>query len=230
MRHRRGWSTACGRSRSRCCAWARASWPAQPSAQPPKSTVASSSAELGPCVRVSEIIAGHLQRQIWLLACLLQTSHLASRMDKNVAGVWCACLHGRLCKHKGALAATANALLLHKCLQQRLWDTTALEVRQLPRIGKLLGERLAAAGLGKLRALAAADPRRIEAVTQRHYPFGAPVAHSCLSEAAPVHLSSVSSTSWLQVLACWTAKERDTCLRRPCNFAAVHLSTVHGNN
>jgi ATP-dependent DNA helicase HFM1/MER3 len=79
----------------------------------------------------------------------------------------------RLCEHKGALAATANALLLGKCLRQRLWDSSGLEVRQLPGIGKLLGERLAAAGLGKLRALAAAEPRRIEAVTQRHFPFGA---------------------------------------------------------
>jgi len=43
----------------------------------------------------------------------------------------------------------------------------------VPGIGKLLSERLHAAGLGSLRQLAAADPRRIEAVTQRHYPFGA---------------------------------------------------------
>lgn len=42
----------------------------------------------------------------------------------------------------------------------------------MPGIGKLLSERLHAAGLSTLRELAAADPRRIEAVTQRHYPFG----------------------------------------------------------
>lgn len=89
----------------------------------------------------------------------------------------------RLCQHRGALAATANALLLHKCLRQRLWDTTALEVRQLPGIGKLLGERLAAAGLGRLRALAAAEPRCIEAVTLRHYPFGAPAPIPACHEA-----------------------------------------------
>ncbi len=71
------------------------------------------------------------------------------------------------------LAATANALLLHKCLKQRIWDNCSLECRQLPGIGRLLSERLAAAGIGRLRALEAADPRLIESVTQRHYPFGA---------------------------------------------------------
>ena len=44
---------------------------------------------------------------------------------------------------------------------------------QLPGIGKLLSTRLHAAGLGTLRQLAAADPRRIEATTQRNFPFGA---------------------------------------------------------
>ena len=42
----------------------------------------------------------------------------------------------------------------------------------MPGIGKLLSERLHAAGMSSLRQLAAADPRRIEATTQRHYPFG----------------------------------------------------------
>lgn len=78
----------------------------------------------------------------------------------------------RLCQEKGTLAAAANALLLHKCLKQRMWDSSGVEVRQLPGIGRLLGDRLAGAGLGKLRQLEAADPRRIEAITQRHFPFG----------------------------------------------------------
>ena len=39
--------------------------------------------------------------------------------------------------------------------------------------GKQLAERLAAAGVGGLRDLDALDPRRIEAITQRNYPFGA---------------------------------------------------------
>lgn len=71
-----------------------------------------------------------------------------------------------------ALAATANALLLHKCIKQRMWDNSNQECRQLPGIGRLLSDRLTAAGLGKLRDLETADARVIESVTQRHYPFG----------------------------------------------------------
>jgi len=46
------------------------------------------------------------------------------------------------------------------------------QVKQLPGIGKLLGQRLKAAGAGTLRQLAELDPRRIETITQRNYPFG----------------------------------------------------------
>ena len=94
----------------------------------------------------------------------------------------------RLCQDKGALAATANALLLHKCLKQRMWDSTGVEVRQLPGIGRLLGDRLAGAGLGKLRQLAAADPRRIEAITQRNFPFGVLPLSERLSQLTSVFL------------------------------------------
>ncbi|EFJ42750.1 hypothetical protein VOLCADRAFT_97115 [Volvox carteri f. nagariensis] len=71
-----------------------------------------------------------------------------------------------------SLAATANSLCLSKSLRQRMWDDSQQTVRQLPDIGRLLAQRLASAGLGGLRQLAEADPRRIEAVTQKAYPFG----------------------------------------------------------
>jgi ATP-dependent DNA helicase HFM1/MER3 len=48
-----------------------------------------------------------------------------------------------------------------------------VQCRQLPNVGRQLAERLATAGMGSLKQLAKADPRRIEAVTQRNYPFGA---------------------------------------------------------
>ena len=70
------------------------------------------------------------------------------------------------------LAATANALLLQKCLKQKMWDSSCAECMQLQGVGKQSSKLLVAAKLGKLRQLAAADPRKIEAVTQRHYPFG----------------------------------------------------------
>ncbi|GMH32639.1 hypothetical protein BSKO_00473 [Bryopsis sp. KO-2023] len=74
--------------------------------------------------------------------------------------------------HQQHLAATANSLLLRKCMKLRIWDGSLRQARQLPNIGKLLSERLVAAGLGTLHALAAADPRRIETVTMKNYPFG----------------------------------------------------------
>jgi hypothetical protein len=63
----------------------------------------------------------------------------------------------------------------------------------VPGIGKLLSERLHAAGLASLRQLAAADPRRIEAVTQRHYPFGAP-----LTAAVPTRNMPACRRVWWQ--------------------------------
>lgn len=53
-----------------------------------------------------------------------------------------------------------------------MWDDSRRVARQLPGIGSLLADRLAAAGIDHLGKLQDADPRRIETLTQRHYPFG----------------------------------------------------------
>ena len=74
--------------------------------------------------------------------------------------------------HVGQLAATANSMLLYKSLRNRMWDDSRQVARQLPGIGSLLADRLVAAGIDHLHKLQAIDPRRIETVTQRHYPFG----------------------------------------------------------
>lgn len=55
--------------------------------------------------------------------------------------------------HKEQLAATANALQLVKALKYRMWDTSTQQVRQLPNVGRLMAQRLAAEGLGTLVAL-----------------------------------------------------------------------------
>ncbi len=81
-------------------------------------------------------------------------------------------MSSRVYAHVGALAATGNALTLEKALRQRMWPGSREECRQLPNIGKLLGSRLAANGMGSLLALQDTDPRKVEAVTQRNYPFG----------------------------------------------------------
>ena len=43
---------------------------------------------------------------------------------------------------------------------------------QVPKVGKQLGERLAAAGITSLQGLQQAGARQIESITQRNYPFG----------------------------------------------------------
>ncbi|KAG2449576.1 hypothetical protein HYH02_005109 [Chlamydomonas schloesseri] len=74
--------------------------------------------------------------------------------------------------HRQSLAATANALCLAKSLKQRMWDDSKQVARQLPDIGRLLAHRLADSGVVCLRQLAGVDPRRIESITQKAYPFG----------------------------------------------------------
>ncbi|GBF89417.1 ATP-dependent DNA helicase-like protein [Raphidocelis subcapitata] len=71
------------------------------------------------------------------------------------------------------LAAAGNAALLGRALRQRLWEDSPQQVRQLPNVGRLTGQRLQAAGMGTLQALIGADPRRVELAAQRAYPFGA---------------------------------------------------------
>ena len=74
--------------------------------------------------------------------------------------------------HSGKLAATANSLMLHKSLQRRMWHDSARQSQQISKVGRQVADRLNTGGLQSLTALHAADPRRIEAVSQRNYPFG----------------------------------------------------------
>lgn len=80
--------------------------------------------------------------------------------------------------HQRHLAATANALTLSRSLRHRLWDNTSLPTRQLPNVGQVTAGRLRAAGIACLRDLAARDPRWVEQVTSRHYPFGTQLQHA----------------------------------------------------
>lgn len=53
--------------------------------------------------------------------------------------------------HKGSFASTCNALQLSKGLRQRMWPDSQQQCRQLPNVGRLIAQRLAAAGVGGLR-------------------------------------------------------------------------------
>ena len=86
------------------------------------------------------------------------------------------------------LAATANAHRLSRSLRAGCWDGTGAEVRQLPGVGRTLGLRLAAAGLGTMCALLGADGRDVERATGRPFPFG----HQLVAEAAAMAPSGVS--------------------------------------
>lgn len=70
--------------------------------------------------------------------------------------------------YKGAL----NSMLLAKSLYQKLWDDSPYLLKQLPGIGMVTAKALHSMGVRSFDTLAEADPRRIEIVTGRKYPFG----------------------------------------------------------
>ncbi|KAK7825009.1 dexh-box atp-dependent rna helicase dexh17 [Quercus suber] len=70
--------------------------------------------------------------------------------------------------YKGAL----NSILLAKSLYQKLWDDSSYLLKQLPGIGMVTAKALHSMGINSFETLAEADPRRIEIVTGRKYPFG----------------------------------------------------------
>ena len=71
-----------------------------------------------------------------------------------------------------SLAAMANGIKLRKSIKARVWDGCNSECKQLPSITKQLSERLADHGCGILNQLVLQDPRKIETMTKRSYPFG----------------------------------------------------------
>lgn len=74
-----------------------------------------------------------------------------------------------------------------------MWDDSRHVTRQILGIGNLLAERLAAAGIDHLCKLQDADPRRIETVTQRQYPFG---EHATALLAGALSLCQCFSLLW----------------------------------
>ncbi|KAL9148882.1 hypothetical protein ABFS82_12G072800 [Erythranthe guttata] len=79
--------------------------------------------------------------------------------------------------YKGAL----NATLLANCLHQKLWDNSPYLLKQLPGIGMVTAKALHSMGVTSFETLSEADPRKIELVTGRKYPFGNHIKESLLS-------------------------------------------------
>ena len=77
--------------------------------------------------------------------------------------------------HMQRAAEAFNALLLQKSLKQRLWTGSRLEARQISGIGPVIAERLAGCGINTLRQVVETDPRRLETLAQKAYPWGSGV-------------------------------------------------------
>uniref|UniRef100_A0A2N9FIT4 DNA 3'-5' helicase n=1 Tax=Fagus sylvatica TaxID=28930 RepID=A0A2N9FIT4_FAGSY len=79
--------------------------------------------------------------------------------------------------YRGAL----NSTLLAKSFHQKLWDDSPYLLKQLPGIGMVTAKALHSMGINSFETLSKADPRRIEIVTGRKYPFGNHIKDSLLS-------------------------------------------------
>ncbi|PRW56253.1 putative ATP-dependent DNA helicase HFM1 isoform A [Chlorella sorokiniana] len=110
---------------------------------------------------------------------LRQDVEQAVTVGKRLAGAMV-----RFFEHEGRASETFNALLLAKSLRQRMWTDSTVETRQLAGIGPQIAQCLAAAGVAKLVQLADIEPRRLENLAQRHYPFGNEV-HAALAKCLP---------------------------------------------
>ncbi|XP_012081222.3 DExH-box ATP-dependent RNA helicase DExH17 [Jatropha curcas] len=82
-----------------------------------------------------------------------------------------------------------NSILLAKSLYQKLWDDSPYLLKQLPGIGMVTAKALHSMGIKSFDELAEADPRRIEIVTGRKFPFGNHIKDSLQSLPPKVNLS-----------------------------------------
>ncbi|KAG6719998.1 hypothetical protein I3842_03G036300 [Carya illinoinensis] len=79
--------------------------------------------------------------------------------------------------YRGALNSTVSA----KSFNQKLWDDSPYLLKQLPGIGMVTAKALHSMGIKSFETLATADPRKIEIVTGRKFPFGNHIKDSLLS-------------------------------------------------
>ncbi|TKY63226.1 ATP-dependent DNA helicase MER3-like [Spatholobus suberectus] len=91
-----------------------------------------------------------------------------------------------------------NSALLAKSLDQKLWDDSPYLLKQLPGIGMVTAKALHSMGIISFEALAEADPRRIELVTGRKYPFGNHIKDSLLSLPPKVDVTLAEIESHIQ--------------------------------
>ncbi|KAK0588998.1 hypothetical protein LWI29_008290 [Acer saccharum] len=83
--------------------------------------------------------------------------------------------------YKKNYRGAVNSTLLAKSLYQRLWDDSPYLLKQLPGIGMVTAKALHSMGIKSFETLADGDPRKIEIVTGRKYPFGNHIKESLQS-------------------------------------------------
>ncbi|XP_057813245.2 DExH-box ATP-dependent RNA helicase DExH17 isoform X2 [Cryptomeria japonica] len=74
-----------------------------------------------------------------------------------------------------------NAMVLAKCLHQRLWDDSPYQLKQLVGVGMVTAKALHLSGINSFEDLEKADPRKLEIITNRKYPFGNHIKEALLS-------------------------------------------------
>eukprot|EP00256_Glycine_max_P067259 XP_025981854.1 DExH-box ATP-dependent RNA helicase DExH17 [Glycine max] len=100
--------------------------------------------------------------------------------------------------YKRNYKGTVNSALLAKSLGQKLWDDSPYLLKQLPGIGMVTAKALHSMGVRSFEELADADPRRIELVTGRKYPFGNHIKDSLLSLPPKVDVTLAEIESHIQ--------------------------------
>lgn len=112
--------------------------------------------------------------------------------------------------YKRSYRGAVNSTLLAKSLHQKLWDDSPYLLKQLPGIGMVTAKALHSMGVQSFDALAEADPRRIEIVTGRKYPFGNHIKESLLSLPPKVNMKV----------------EEDECPRRGMSKLVITLTRL----
>ena len=89
-----------------------------------------------------------------------------------------------------------DSIALRKVLTNRKWQDDPLLTTQLPSVGIVTALKLSKANLADLRKLAEADPRHLEKVTDRNFPWGNQILNS-LAEVLPPRLTiELSAPTW----------------------------------
>ncbi|KAL6634739.1 hypothetical protein ACP70R_027410 [Stipagrostis hirtigluma subsp. patula] len=83
--------------------------------------------------------------------------------------------------YKKNYRSAVNSMILAKCLQQKLWESSPFLLKQLPGIGIVTAKALKTAGIDTFESLSTADARKIEIATGRNYPFGNHIKESMSS-------------------------------------------------